>query len=72
MLELPRADLGDSLEGLPGTCVDAGERVEILTRDVRGTIDALLRGGAELARLRIRERTLEDLFLELTGRGLRA
>ena len=72
VLELPRADLGAGLDTLPGTCVDAGDRVEILTRDVRGAIDALLQGGARLERLRIRERTLEDLFLELTGRELRA
>ena len=32
---------------------------------------ALLAAGIPLARLRIRPRTLEDLFLELTGRGLR-
>ena len=72
VLELPRADLAGPPDELPGTLVDAGDRVEILTRDVRAAIDALLRSGAQLDRLRIRERTLEDLFLELTGRELRA
>jgi len=72
VLDIPRADLGGDPAELPGTVVDAGDRVEIITRDVRASIDALLGSGARLDRLRIRERTLEDLFLELTGRDLRA
>ena len=35
-------------------------------------IARLLAAGASLTHLRIRQRTLEDLFLELTGRELRA
>jgi len=72
VLELPRADAPDDLAALTGTVVEAGERVEIFTRDVRRTLDDLLHAGARLERLRVRERTLEDLFLELTGRELRA
>jgi ABC-2 type transport system ATP-binding protein len=71
VLELPRADVGDP-EGLPATAIDAGESVELLTRDVAATIAALIERRVPLERLRIRERTLEDLFLELTGRTLRA
>jgi len=71
VVELPRADLGAGEVDLAGTRVDVGDRVEILTRDVRASLDALLRDGARLDRLRVRERTLEDLFLELTGRALR-
>ena len=71
VLELPRADLGDAA-GLPATAVDAGDRIELLTRDVADTIAALIERGVPLERLRIRERTLEDLFLELTGRTMRA
>ena len=71
VLELPRADLADTA-GLPATAVDAGERIELLTRDVADTIAALIERGVPLERLRIRERTLEDLFLELTGRTIRA
>jgi len=71
VLELPRRDLGaGELDG-PGTVVEVGDRVEIFTRDVRAELDALIRAGACLDRLRVRERTLEDLFLELTGRALR-
>jgi ABC-2 type transport system ATP-binding protein len=42
------------------------------TADVNGTITRLIDRGIALTHLRIRERTLEDLFLELTGTELRA
>ena len=71
VLELPRADLPDTRD-LPADGVDAGDRVELMTTDVTATIAALVERGVPLERLRIRERTLEDLFLELTGRTLRA
>jgi ABC-2 type transport system ATP-binding protein len=45
--------------------------LEIPTPDVNGTITRLIDSGVSLAHLRIRERTLEDLFLELTGSSLR-
>jgi ABC-2 type transport system ATP-binding protein len=44
----------------------------ILTGDVNKTIEQLLRLDIPLNRLRIRARDLEDLFLELTGKELRA
>ena len=71
VLELPRADLGAVEPADVGTLVDVGDRVEIFTRDVRAALDALIQSGACLDRLRVRERTLEDLFIELTGRALR-
>jgi ABC-2 type transport system ATP-binding protein len=49
-----------------------GEGSELHTRDVNAAVAALLAAGASLARLRIRPRTLEDLFIELTGRELRS
>jgi ABC-2 type transport system ATP-binding protein len=69
VLELPAAE-ADKLKALPAK--HKGELVEIHTADVNGAIAELLAAGASLARLRIRPRTLEDLFLELTGRELRA
>jgi ABC-2 type transport system ATP-binding protein len=45
---------------------------EITTPDVGATVAHLLSAGVSLAQLRVRERTLEDLFLELTGKELRA
>lgn len=44
----------------------------ILTSDVNKTIECLLGFKVPLGRLRIRARNLEDLFLELTGKELRA
>jgi len=71
VLTLPKADFHPAAEcTLP--LLDAGELWELSTRDVPATLHALEAAGASLRRLRIRERTLEDLFLELTGRDLRA
>jgi ABC-2 type transport system ATP-binding protein len=44
----------------------------ILTGDVNQTVERLLALEVPLNRLRIRARNLEDLFLELTGKELRA
>jgi ABC-2 type transport system ATP-binding protein len=44
----------------------------ILSGDVNKTIERLLAFNIPLNRLRIRARDLEDLFLELTGKELRA
>jgi ABC-2 type transport system ATP-binding protein len=69
VLELPAME-ADKLNSLPAK--RKGEVAEIHTADVNGTVAALLAAGASLAQLRIRPRTLEDLFLELTGQELRA
>jgi ABC-2 type transport system ATP-binding protein len=45
---------------------------EIMTADVNGVLRTLLEQGVSLAQLRVRPRTLEDLFLQLTGKELRA
>ena len=70
--------LGDTtLAALPGVSRVAPEddQVVLHTADVAGTIGALLEAaataGTEPANLMIRRATLEDVFLELTGRGLR-
>lgn len=55
----------------PYPVLDAGESLEISAADAPAALDALRAAGADLRGLRIRERTLEDLFLELTGRELR-
>jgi len=48
------------------------DSAHIVTGDVKDTIENLLRFDIPLDRLRIRARNLEDLFLELTGKELRA
>jgi ABC-2 type transport system ATP-binding protein len=70
VLELPAAEV-DGRE-LPMPLVRKVDRVEIMSADVNGTVRALLAAGLSLAQLKIRPRTLEDLFLQLTGSELRA
>ncbi|MCB1825581.1 MAG: ABC transporter ATP-binding protein [Candidatus Competibacteraceae bacterium] len=71
VLQLPAADFPDPPPPLSHTVVRGRNSVEILTRDVTAAIRELLARDISLARLQIRPRTLEDLFLELTGRELR-
>jgi ABC-2 type transport system ATP-binding protein len=65
------------LEALPAvvSVKDDGREVLLYTRDVGATIGALLalteRRGLEPQNLAIRRATLEDVFLDLTGRALR-
>jgi ABC-2 type transport system ATP-binding protein len=70
-IELPKADFRAPASGLPGKIVERGESVEVLTSDVDATLAALTGAGTRFSRLKVRARTLEDLFLELTGRELR-
>jgi len=72
VLQLPRADFPNP--PLPPwlTVMQDQDNVEILTRDANAAIKELLAHDVSLARLQIRPRSLEDLFLELTGRELRA
>ncbi|MDG4597323.1 MAG: ABC transporter ATP-binding protein [Candidatus Contendobacter sp.] len=72
VLQLPLADFPDPAPPLTLTVMRSRDAVEILTRDVNAAIRELLAWNISLARLQIRPRTLEDLFLELTGQGLRA
>ncbi|MBV9343998.1 MAG: ABC transporter ATP-binding protein [Gammaproteobacteria bacterium] len=72
LLELPRQDFPAQARELPLTVIEGTERVEISTHDLDGTLRLLLQAQVPLARLRIRPANLEDLFLELTGKELRA
>ena len=65
------------LAGLAGVSrvVEEDDEIVLFTKDVPATVAALLdvssRTGTELAGLMIRRASLEDVFLELTGRALR-
>ena len=72
ILQLPKADLTLDPAELGFPLLDAGEYLEISTADVDATLQKLMAKRVSLARLQIRARTLEDLFLELTGKELRA
>lgn len=71
VLELPATEIeGRSLPSL--SVVRKEDRVEITSADVNGVVRQLLDAGLSLAQLKIRPRTLEDLFIQLTGKELRA
>jgi ABC-2 type transport system ATP-binding protein len=72
ILELPRQDFPDAARALPLKIIESGERVEISTDDLDGTVRTLLDSHVPLSSLRIRPANLEDLFLKLTGAELRA
>jgi ABC-2 type transport system ATP-binding protein len=66
ILQLPRSVVPEDFH-IPGMAlVECGELLEIIAPDVNQAIAALLSRGVSLERLRIRARTLDDLFLHLT------
>ena len=69
VLELPGDAIG--ARELPFVLQKRGDNVEIMSADVNATIAALLAAEVSLAQLKVRPRSLEDLFLELTGKELR-
>ena len=72
LLELPRHDFPEGARALPLKVIDASDRVEISTHDLDGTLRTLVEARVPLRNLRIRPANLEDLFLDLTGKELRA
>jgi ABC-2 type transport system ATP-binding protein len=72
LLELPRHEFPENARRLPLRLLEASDRVEISTRDLDETLRTLIEAQVPLRNLRIRPANLEDLFLELTGKELRA
>ena len=72
MLELPKQDFPPSARSLPLRIIDIAERIEITTDNLDATLRTLIDAHVPLNNLRIRPANLEDLFLELTGKELRA
>ncbi len=72
ILQLPQQDYTPAGDEFDLPVLQHRGMIEIATPDVNGAIRKLMARGVSLAHLRIRERTLEDLFLELTGTELRA
>lgn len=69
VLELPLNEVQG--RGLTLPLIEREDRVEIFSKDVNGAVRQLLDAGLSLANLKIRPRTLEDLFIQLTGKELR-
>ncbi len=72
IIEIPVGDVHGPLAGLEHRVVAEAGIVEIMTRDVARTIDRLAANAHSLNQIKIRQPTLEDLFLDLTGHSLRA
>ena len=70
VLELPVGALNGAGDAIAHTV--KGEWAELVTDDVNATLSQLMQAGVPLAQLSVRPRTLEDLFLHLTGKALRA
>ncbi len=71
VLQLPSEDFTEAAEALSLSVYRVKDTVEVLTCTVTDTLRQLLDAGVSLDRLRVRSRTLDDLFLELTGKELR-
>ena len=72
VVQIHAADIPRGIGEREFQAVYRNDSAHILTGDVNKTIEHLLRFEIPLDRLRIRARDLEDLFLELTGKELRA
>jgi ABC-2 type transport system ATP-binding protein len=72
VVQLHADDISRDIGEREFSAVFRNDSAHIVTSDVNKTIERLLDLDIPLHRLRIRSRDLEDLFLELTGKELRA
>jgi len=72
VIQIDEADLPRELGEAEFMATYREGNAHILTEDVNKTVERLLACNISLDHLRIRARDLEDLFLELTGKELRA
>lgn len=71
ILQIPDEAMADT-SGLPYPIQKRNSLIEITTSDVNRTIEDLLARNISLTGLQVRSHNLDDLFLELTGKSLRA
>ena len=72
ILELPLAVVCSAADHLQPRILETEQVVQFSSREVSQTLTELMQAGINLQKLRVRERNLEDLFIDLTGRELRA
>lgn len=73
VIELPYDNFPESAHSLPHKVLDkVTKSVEIISSDVNETLSFLIQHGASLTGLQVRSRSLEDLFLALTGKDMRS
>lgn len=68
---IDKEDFQPALSGFNEPLVERNGHVEIQSRSVETTLQELIRQDVRLNSLRVRNPTLEDLFLKLTGHSLR-
>jgi ABC-2 type transport system ATP-binding protein len=72
IIEVPREDFRLDGAEVPFQVLEGSGLIEISTGNVEATLKYLMQAQVPMQRVRIRPRNLEDLFLELTGKELRA
>jgi ABC-2 type transport system ATP-binding protein len=70
VLQIPKADAGAKIFNLDLRVGEAADFVEIKTNRLDDTLRQLQNNGVNLNQLRIRAWTLEDLFINVTGKNL--
>ena len=70
ILQLPLSEV-ENLDFSLLTTHEKNSHIEITTCDVNEVVATLIKNNVSLSQLQIRPRTLDDLFLELTGKELR-
>jgi ABC-2 type transport system ATP-binding protein len=68
VLQIPNTDAGRKLNELGIHAVETGEYMEIRTSHLHQTLQQLIEHNINLDQLRIRAWTLEDLFINVTGK----
>ncbi|WP_455220912.1 ABC transporter ATP-binding protein [Kaarinaea lacus] len=72
ILQLPASDVDVDRLSVPIKYLQNNNEIEIESQDINATLQILLAHDVNLANLKIRNHTLDDLFLKLTGHELRA
>ena len=70
VLQIPKSDTGSKLSELGLSMLETADFVEIRTSRLHHTLQHLIENGFNLDRLHIRSWTLEDLFINVTGKSL--
>jgi len=72
ILQLPASDINIDKLSLPMNFMQHNNEIEIESQDINATLQILMAHNVNLKNLKIRNHTLDDLFLKLTGHELRA
>ena len=72
VLQIPLADAGEQVSHLGLHITEAADFMEIKTNRLHDTLQQLIAAGVNLNQLRIRAWTLEDLFINVTGKPLKS